>query len=164
MKYLAGFALPFVILLFLMYFVRGQKPVTYDERQTAVRSTAYKYALITGVLAGFAASFLLDLRLLPMDGSFALITVSYLMICIYVVYSIWKGVFFGISGSWKRWALVICILGVTNFFIGITKILQEGLPEGILTSNNTDIITGTLFLIIFAAAILSSRKMNDEDQ
>ena len=64
MKYLAGFALPFVILLFLMYFMRGQKPVTYDELQTAVRSTAYKYALITGVLAGFAASFLLDLRLL----------------------------------------------------------------------------------------------------
>ena len=58
MKYLAGFALPFVILLFLMYFMRGQKPVTYDELQTAVRSTAYKYALITGVLAGFAASFL----------------------------------------------------------------------------------------------------------
>ena len=62
MKYLAGFALPFVILLFLMYFVRGQKPVTYDERQTAVRSTAYKYALITGVLAGFAACRLFHLE------------------------------------------------------------------------------------------------------
>ena len=84
----------FVLLVLVLNKKKKTKQIMYDEMQTAVRGRAYQYATITGVLAGIIASCLVDLDIFPMDGSFAMMTVSFLMITVYIVYMVMKGVYF----------------------------------------------------------------------
>ena len=100
----------FVLLVLVLNKKKKTKQIMYDEMQTAVRGRAYQYATITGVLAGIIASCLVDLDIFPMDGSFAMMTVSFLMITVYIVYMVMKGVYFALQShhwhtSYRRgWA------------------------------------------------------------
>ena len=99
-----------------------------------------------------------------MDGSLALMTSSFLMITVYVVYSISKDVYFGISGNWKKWTLVIFVVGIINLVTGILQIRTQGLPAGILTSSNMDIIMGIMFLVISIAAVIKNARGKSEEE
>ena len=166
MNYLFGFGLPFALVLLLILFLRGKKPVPvmYDEMQTAVRGTAYKYSTITGVLSGFIAAFLVDQDLLPVDGSFAMMSVCLLMIAVYTVYMVMKGVYFGISGHWKKWTALILVIGLCNMITAVLRICEDGLPEKKLTIANTPVMTGAVFIIIAAAVLIQkAREKRSED-
>lgn len=166
MNYLFGFGLPFALVLLLILFLRGKKsePVVYDEMQTAVRGTAYKYSTITGVLSGFIAAFLVDQDLLPVDGSFAMMSVCLLMIAVYTVYMVMKGVYFGISGHWKKWTALILVIGLCNMITAVLRICEDGLPEKKLTIANTPVMTGAVFIIIAAAVLIQkAREKRGED-
>lgn len=155
---------PLVVIMLLVYFMRGKTPVQYDERQIALRGAAYRLAFIVGIFSGYIEAFLLKRNLLPMDGSLALMTSSFLMITVYVVYSISKDVYFGISGNWKKWTLVIFIIGIINLVTGILQIRTQGLPAGILTSSNMDIIMGIMFLVISIAAVIKNAREKNEEE
>ena len=129
----------------------GISECKYDERQTAIQGTAYKYATITGVIAGCLASFLVEDEVLPVSGGFAMIVISLLMAAVYAICMILKGVYFGITGSWKKWTALILLVGVCNLFFGVSHIMDEGLPEGRFTIVNVNLPLGILFLIIVAA-------------
>ena len=166
MNYLFGFGLPFALVLLLILFLRRKKsvPVIYDEMQTAVRGTAYKYSTITGVLSGFIAAFLVDQDLLPVDGSFAMMSVCLLMIAVYTVYMVMKGVYFGISGHWKKWTALILVIGLCNMITAVLRICEDGLPEKKLTIINTPVMTGAVFIIIAAAVLIQkAREKRSED-
>lgn len=166
MNYLFGFGLPFALVLLLILFLRGKKPVPvmYDEMQTAVRGTAYKYSTITGVLSGFIAAFLVDQDLLPVDGSFAMMSVCLLMIAVYTVYMVMKGVYFGISGHWKKWTALILVIGLCNMITAVLRICEGGLPEKKLTIINIPVMTGAVFIIIAAAVLIQkAREKRGED-
>lgn len=167
MKYLFGMGLPFAIFLLLILALRGKKessPLVYDEMQTAVRGRAYQYAAVTGVLAGIITSFLLDLDVFPMDGSFAMMTVSFLMVTVYIVYMVMMGVYFGVSGSWKKWTLLIFLIGLCNLITGILRIAKDGLPEGKLTTINITVMMGAMFMVIVAAVMIQKlREKRSED-
>ena len=110
-----GFVLPFAVFVLIVLILNEKKKtkqVVYDEMQTAVRGRAYHYATVTGVLAGIITSFLLDWDAFPMDGRLAIMAVSFLMVTVYVVYMVMKGVYFGVSGNWKKWTLLFFIIGV----------------------------------------------------
>lgn len=155
---------PLVVIMLLIYFMRGKTRVQYDERQIALRGAAYRLALIVGVFSGYIEAILLKRNLLPMDGSLALMTSSFLMITVYVVYSISKDVYFGISGNWKKWAQVIFIIGIINLVTGILQIRTQGLPAGILTSSNMDIIMGIMFLVISITAVITNARKKSEEE
>lgn len=166
MNYLFGFGFPFAVVLLLILFLRGKKsePVVYDEMQTAVRGTAYKYSTITGVLSGFIAAFLVDQDLLPVDGCFAMMSVCLLMIAVYTVYMVMKGVYFGISSHWKKWTALILVIGLCNMITAVLRICEDGLPEKKLTIINIPVMTGAVFIIIAAAVLIQkAREKRSED-
>jgi len=167
MNYLFGIGLPFAVFLLLMLILRGKgksSPVVYDEMQTAVRGTAYKYSTITGVLGGFTAACLLELDILPMDGSFAMVTVSFLMVTVYIIYMVVKGAYFGVAGNWKKWTALIAIVGLCNIITGALRIAEDGLPEGRLTITNISVMMGTLFMVIVVVVfIYKVREKRDGD-
>lgn len=150
----------FLILTLVLVRKKGQSHSKYDEMQTAIRGTAYQYATVTGVLAGIILGLLLDMDAFPMDGSFSLMVVSFLMVTIYIVYMVMKGVYFGISGNWKKWTLLIFIIGLSNLIIGTLHITREGLPEGRLTIVNSNLMMGISFLIIVAAVMIRKEREN----
>ena len=160
MTYLFGMALPVVLVLLILLLLRKKESssVVYNEMQTAVRGTAYKYATLTGVLGGFVAAFFVDQNLLPMDGSFALMTVSFLMVTVYIVYMVMKGVYFGISGQWKKWTALIFVIGLCNIITGTLRIYEDGLPEGKLTIVNIPVMMGIMFMIIVAAVLIQKAR------
>ena len=154
----------FVLLVLVLNEKKKTEQVMYDEMQTAVRGRAYQYATVTGVLAGIITSFLLDWDAFPMDGSLAIIAVSFLMITVYVVYMVMKGVYFGISGKWKKWTLLIFIIGLCNLITGILRIAEDGLPEGKLTATNITVIMGVMFMVIVVAVLIQkAREKRSED-
>lgn len=166
MRYLFGMILSFAIfaLIGMLLRRRQQTPMVYDEMQNAVRGTAYRYAMITGVISGIISAFLVSADLLPVDGGFAMMTTSFLMVTVYVVYMVTKGVYFGVSGKWKSWTALIFIIGLANLISGIGNIIQNGLHGGRLTINNIDIMMGTMFLIIVAAVMVKrTAKSQEED-
>ena len=162
-----GFVLPFAVFVLIVLILNEKKKpkqVVYDEMQTAVRGRAYQYATITGVLAGIIASCLVDLDIFPMDGSFAMMTVSFLMITVYIVYMVMKGVYFGVSGNWKKWTLLIFIISLCNLITGILRIAEDGLPEGKLTTINITVMMGAMFMVIVAAVLIQkAREKRSED-
>ena len=130
----------------------------YDERQTAIRGKAYKYAMITGVIAGIIAAILVETDMFPVTGSLAIIMVSLLMITVYTVYMVISGVYFGISGNWKRWTVLISAIGLFNLIIGIGRIADEGLPEKHLTVINVNLPLGIMFLIIAVSVLFQKLR------
>lgn len=164
MDFIFDIVFPLIVIMLLIRFMRGKAPVQYDERQIAIRGAAYRLAFIVGVFSGYIEAILLKRNLLPMDGSLALMTSSFLMITVYVVYSISKDVYFGISGNWKKWAVVIFVVGIINLITGILQIHTQGLPAGILTFNNANIIMGTMFLVISFAALITNVKKNGDEE
>ena len=162
-----GFVLPFAVFVLIVLILNEKKKpkqVVYDEMQTAVRGRAYQYATVTGVLAGIITSFLLDLDAFPMDGSLAIMAVSFLMITVYIVYMVMKGVYFGVSGNWKKWTLLIFIISLCNLITGILRIAEDGLPEGKLTTINIPVMMGAMFMVIVAAVLIQkAREKRSED-
>ena len=99
-----------------------------------------------------------------MDGSFAMMTVSFLMITAYIVYMVMKGVYFGVSGNWKKWTLLIFIISLCNLITGILRIAEDGLPEGKLTTINIPVMMGAMFMVIVAAVLIQkAREKRSED-
>lgn len=164
MDFIFDIIFPLIVIILLIRFMRGKTPVQYDERQIAIRGAAYRLALIVGIFSGFIEAILLKRNLLPMDGSLALMTSSFLMITVHVVYSISKDVYFGISGNWKKWAVVIFVVGIINLITGILQIHTQGLPAGILTSSNSDIIMGIMFLVISITAVITNAREKSEEE
>ena len=154
----------FVLLVLVLNKKKKTKQIMYDEMQTAVRGRAYHYATVTGVLAGIITSFLLDWDAFPMDGRLAIMAVSFLMVTVYVVYMVMKGVYFGVSGNWKKWTLLIFIIGLCNLITGIFRIAEDGLPEGKLTTINITVMMGAMFMVIVAAVLIQkAREKRSED-
>ncbi len=167
MKYLFGIGLSFAIILLLILILGRKKksPIVYDEMQIIIRGSAYKYSTISGVIGGFIAAFLVDLGLIPMGGSFAMMTVSLLMITVYIVYMVMKGAYFGISGSWKRWTAIVLLIGLCNFCSGIFYLITAGLPTGKLTSKNINIMMGAMFMVIVVAVMIQKlREKRNKDR
>ena len=99
-----------------------------------------------------------------MDGSFAMMTVSFLMITVYIVYMVMKGVYFGVSGNWKKWTLLFFIIGLCNLITGILRIAEDGLPEGKLTATNITLIMGVMFMVIVVSVLIQkAREKRSED-
>jgi hypothetical protein len=163
MTYLFGMILPFAFFLLILVLLWGKKsaPIVYDERQTVIRGNAYKYATITGVIGGFIAAFLIDLNLLPMNGSFALMTISLVMVTVYIVYMVIKGVYFGISDQWKKWTALVFVIGLCNTITGVLRIYEDGLPEGKLTIVNIPVLMGPMFMVI--ATVVLFQKMKEKE-
>ena len=154
----------FVLIVLILNEKKKIKQVVYDEMQTAVRGRAYHYATVTGVLAGIITSFLLGWDAFPMDGRLAIMAVSFLMVAVYVVYMVMKGVYFGVSGNWKKRTLLIFIIGLCNLVTGILRIAEDGLPEGKLTATNITVIMGVMFMVIVVAVIIQKlREKRNED-
>ena len=99
-----------------------------------------------------------------MDGSFAMMTVSFLMITVYIVYMVMKGVYFGVSGNWKKWTLLIFIISLCNLITGIFRIAEDGLPEGKLTTINITVMMDAMLMVIVAAVLIQkAREKRSED-
>lgn len=157
----------FLAVLFLSLFIRrkkGIKKCEYDERQTAIQGTAYKYAALTGIIGGIIAALFVDIDVLPITGGFALIMVSFLMIEVYVIFMILKGAYFGITGNWKRWTISIALIGVANLYFGIKNVATDGLEDGRFTIVDINLPLGILFLIIAATVFFQkAREHREED-
>lgn len=154
-----------VILFLILFMLVKANPdtVVYDEMQRYVQGNAYKYSGITCTFLGIIFAYLLDYKLLPMDGSFAMLLVSILSVLIYVAYMIIKGAYFGVSGKWKLWTLMEFFIGIGNTVSGVFKILHAGLTDGKLTMDNANLLIGISF-IITAVTVLIRKAIEKKDE
>ena len=69
-----------------------------------------------------------------------------------------------VSGNWKKWTLLIFIIGLCNLITGILRIAEDGLPEGKLTTINIPVMMGAMFMVIVAAVLIQkAREKRSED-
>ena len=154
-----------VIMFLILFMLVNANPntIVYDEMQKSIQGDAYKYSGITCTFIGIIFAYLLDFKWFPMDGSFAMLTVSILSVLIYVVYMIIKGAYFGVSGKWKVWTLMEFFVGISNTVSGVFRILQNGLTYGKLTMDNANLLIGISF-IITAVTVLIRKAMEKKDE
>lgn len=163
-SYWLGLLVVLAALLILLLVSRKNRSQTYyDEMQERIRGKAYKYSALTGVIVGIFTGVFWDENILPMDGGFALTALGMLMVTVYAIYMIRKGVYFGIEGKWKPFTALILVVGGINLALGISNIAKDGLINGRLTTENEGLIMGILFLLIGAAVLIQKFTAGKEN-
>lgn len=163
-----------VILAWVVYAVcqqllAGDETKTqYDERQENIRCKGYQYAAYTGiimsVITGLIYSFATNLAV---DAGLMMIINAFAPVLVYVLYCIIQGIYFGVSGKWRRWFWTMLIIGGLNVWIGIQRIHDYGfLQNGKLTlRNHSNLLVGIVILIpaITALIVQLVNKKNDAE-
>lgn len=164
-SYMVGFIASFLVFLLITFLVRkNPHHVVYDEMQKSIMGSAYKYASIFGVVSAMLFAFLLDTGLLPMDGSFALMLIAFLTITVYIIYMIWKGAYFGVSGINVRWVILVSIVAATNLITGVLRIVTDGLPNGILTLRQLNLLIGVSYFCIVGVVLLRKNEEKEDGE
>lgn len=103
---------------------------------------------------------------LPFDASFIMIAITLIAALVSGLYSIFKGVYFGMSKRGKESTLLIAVIRLINFISGIMQIVNEGqLPDGKLTlPNSVNLLVGVFMLIIAIAILLQNYRERKESE
>lgn len=132
----------------------------YDERQILIQYRGYRMSAFTAIIMNliFAAAFSFIPKL-PFDASFAMLATAFAAALVFIVYSIYKGAYFGINGKWKSWTIIIAIAGALNLYAGILNISQSRL---LTMRNSANLLTGIFFAVIVIAVLVSRLSYEHE--
>ena len=134
----------------------------YDERQTAVRGRAFKYAygtLLVALLLYVVTDGLWN-WCVPVTGCFAAIAVSlvpFMWICVMNEAYWWANA--GRLGQYVTTAL----LGLMNLGLAFSSWAEGDLiVDGVLQIAGANLILGLLFIFIFAVAVIQRARLRRE--
>lgn len=131
----------------------------YDERQKAIRGTAYQYAYLTllcvlvlgslaEVMLGFSWTTLFPFTMLGM----------WISICVFVGYCVMKDAYFTLRSKRKAFILIFLAVGAFNLFIAGSKLLSSDgfVTNGQLNYAFVNFITGISVLLLDGVMILKA--------
>ncbi len=135
------------------------KEAKYDERQTAVRGRAFKYAygtlLVTLLL--YAASTGLWNWCVPFTGCAAAIAISLVP---YVWVSITNEAYWWANTSRVGQYVVFALLGLMNLGLALSSWLEGDLiVGGVLQIGGANLMLGLVFIYIFALAMIQRARL-----
>ena len=142
------------------------KEAKYDERQTAVRGRAFKYAYGTLLVAllFYAASDDIWNWCVPLTGCAAAIAVS---IVPYVWVSIMNEAYWCANTKRIGQYVTFALLGLMNLGLALSSWLRGDLiVDGVLQIGGANLVLGSVFIYIFVIAMIQRarlRRDGDED-
>ena len=142
------------------------KEAKYDERQTAVRGRAFKYAYGTLLVAllFYAASDDIWNWCVPLTGFAAAIAVS---IVPYVWVSIMNEAYWWANTKRIGQYVTFALLGLMNLGLALSSWLRGDLiVDGVLQIGGANLVLGSVFIYIFVIAMIQRarlRRDGDED-
>lgn len=148
----------------------ARKDMHYDEMQLKIRADGYKigFFVTLGVLFTFGfLSELIDTFGKVFSMSFCMMAAGFAGIVTFVLYCIFKDVFYSI-GQNRRGYMILCVCVIIANGIGSVRHISEGtfLEDGMVTfSNCGTILCAVSFFLILIALIMkevSTRKEVDE--
>lgn len=154
------FVLGFLVIIFIIGIVvtdsRARYRRDYDERQVLIQYRRYRISAFTAIILNliFAVAFSFIPKL-PFDASFAMLATAFAAALVFVIYSIIKGAYFGISGKWKSWTIISAIAGALNLYAGILNLSKDRI---LTMSNSANLLTGIFFALIVVAVIVSHMR------
>ncbi len=142
------------------------KEAKYDERQTAVRGRAFKYAygtLLAALLLYVVTDGIWD-WCVPLTGCAAAIAMSLVP---YVWVSITNEAYWWANTSRIGQYVVFVLLGLMNLGLALASWLEGDLTEdGVLQTGGANLILGLVFIYIFAIAMIQrarQKRAGDDD-
>lgn len=142
------------------------KEAKYDERQTAVRGRAFKYAYGTLLVAllFYAASDDIWNWCVPLTGCAAAIAVSLVP---YVWVSIMNEAYWWANTKRIGQYVTFALLGLMNLGLALSSWLRGDLiVDGVLQIGGANLVLGSVFIYIFVIATIQRarlRRDGDED-
>lgn len=142
------------------------KEAKYDERQTAVRGRAFKYAYGTLLVAllFYAASDDIWNWCVPLTGCAAAIAVSLVP---YVWVSIMNEAYWWANTKRVGQYVTFALLGLMNLGLALSSWLRGDLiVDGVLQIGGANLVLGSVFIYIFVIAMIQRarlRRDGDED-
>ena len=165
---IAGVVVGLVIAAIGMTFTKKNRKekFVYDERQTAARGTAYKYAFFTLMIYNviFAC---VDIALEkpwaePMAAEMIGICLALIVL---VVYCIWHDCYFSMNEEPKKVLIFFGIVFVLNAIIGVIAGVNGYLIEGgMLTNQSANVIAAIMFGAVFAALAIRTATNKDDGE
>ena len=142
------------------------KEAKYDERQTAVRGRAFKYAYGTLLVAllFYAASDDIWNWCVPLTGCAAAIAVSLVP---YVWVSIMNEAYWWANTKRIGQYVTFALLGLMNLGLALSSWLRGDLiVDGVLQIGGANLVLGSVFIYVFVIAMIQRtrlRRDGDED-
>lgn len=142
------------------------KEAKYDERQTAVRGRAFKYAYGTLLVAllFYAASDDIWNWCVPLTGCAAAIAVSLVP---YVWVSIMNEAYWWANTKRVGQYVTFALLGLMNLGLALSSWLRGDLiVDGVLQIGGANLVLGSVFIYVFVIAMIQRarlRRDGDED-
>ena len=142
------------------------KEAKYDERQTAVRGRAFKYAYGTLLVAllFYAASDDIWNWCVPLTGCAAAIAVSLVP---YVWVSIMNEAYWWANTKRIGQYVTFALLGLMNLGLALSSWLRGDLiVDGVLQIGGANLVLGSVFIYVFVIAMIQRARLRldgDED-
>ena len=136
----------------------------YDERQTAVRGRAFKWAYGTLLVALllYAVTDGLWNWCVPLTGCVAAITVSMVP---FAWVSIRNEAYWWTNTSRKSQYVVFALLGLMNLGLALSSWLRGDLiVDGVLQIAGSNLMLGCLFIYVFAVAIIHRALLRQDGE
>lgn len=131
----------------------------YDERQTAVRGRAFKYAygtLLVALLLYVITDGIWD-WCVPLTGCAAAIAVSLVP---YVWVSIMNEAYWWANTSRIGQYVVFALLGIMNLGLALSSWIEGDLiTDGALQTGGANLVLGVVFIYIFAVAMIQRARL-----
>ena len=168
--------IPIIIILIIAVIMiiankgNARKEMHYDERQLKIRADGYKIGFFVTLGVIFTFGFLSDLTDIfgkVISMSFCMMTAEFAGIVSFVLFCIFKDVYYPIGQNRKGYML-LCVCVIIANGVGSVRHISEGtfLEDGMVTfSNCGNILCAVSFLLILTALIMkevSTRKEVDE--
>ena len=135
------------------------KEAKYDERQTAVRGRAFKYAygtLLVALLLYVVTDGIWD-WCVPLTGCAAAIAVSLVP---YVWVSIMNEAYWWANTSRIGQYVTFALLGLMNLGLAFSSWLEGDLiTDGALQTGGANLVLGVVFIYIFAVAMIQRARL-----
>lgn len=139
------------------------KEAKYDERQTAVRGRAFKYAYGTLLVAllFYAASDDIWNWCVPLTGCAAAIAVSLVP---YAWVSIMNEAYWWADSNRKGQYIVFIFMGLFNLFL-VADAWREGevIEDGVLQVAGANLVIGVLFVYVSILSLVQRARVRRED-
>lgn len=143
----------------------GSFKTEYDERQKAVRGTAYKYGFFATVIANAVLMILAttdyDVTKLGFTLNFIPILIG---IIVQVTYCVFNDGYVGLNTNMPRFIVFMILISAFNFFIGIMAgVHGELLKDGVFQGPLTNLLVGGLFIVL-AIELLIKKVIDGKEE
>lgn len=147
----------------------GRVKTEYDERQTAVRGKAYRYAFYAEIFAQVVIMWILMTGMeLPIED-YALLFIGVILGCMVLcAYCIWHDVYWGMNNDHRRFYIIFIVATILNAFPVVAGALRGTLIENgkigmPLLNIAVLVMMAAVFIELFIKSMMDKKAEKTED-